>query len=328
MTKPDDDQANIKPQLDDEKSTAFIGIGLKIASVALLVTMSAMIKMVGEGIPVGQIIFYRAFFAIVPVLAYLAYRKQLNQAFATNRPWGHVGRSIAGCCGMGLGFYGLTKLPLPDVVALRHATPLFAVVLAAILLGEKVRFYRWAAVAMGLCGVLIISWPRISLFSGSTAGLGGDEFYGVIATILSTMFTAVAIIMVRTLIKTEKSPTIVLYFTSLASFLSALTYFFGWASLDLYNTSILVGAGILGGIGQICMTECYKNASVSTIAPFDYTSIIFGIILGYILFGDLPGGQMLVGTIIVAAAGIFIIYREHRLGLQRKEQRRIVGSQT
>lgn len=321
-------QTNDQPKSDTDGETrqvALVGIGLKVTSVLFLVSMSAMIKLVGDGVPVGQIIFFRAFFAMVPVFAYLAYRHQLKEAFYTKRPLGHLGRSIVGCCGMGLGFYGLTKLPLPDVIALRHATPLFAVVFAAILLHEKVRFYRWAAVAVGLSGVLIISWPRITLLDGATSQ---DELYGVVAIVLSTMFAAMATIFVRALVKTEKSPTVVLYFSSMASFFAALTAFFGWAPLDLYNAAILIGAGVLGGIGQILMTECYSHASVSTIAPFDYTSIVFGIVLGFILFGDIPGGQMLLGTAIVAAAGIFIIYREHQLGLQRKEQRRITASQS
>lgn len=308
-----------------ETDNELVGITLKVVSVAFLVSMSAMIKLVGEGIPVGQIVFFRAFFAIIPVLVYLGCRGQLGQAYYTKRPLSHLGRSFVGCFGMGLGFYGITKLPLADVVALRHATPLFAVILAAILLRERVRLYRWAAVAMGLCGVLIISWPRITLFND--AG-NIDEYYGVIATIASTVFAAIATIFVRALVKTEKSPTIVIYFSSMASFFAAMTYFFGWVSLDLYNATLLVTCGIVGGIGQILMTECYRHASVSTIAPFDYTSILFGIAFSYILFGDLPESQMLIGTAIVAAAGIFIIYREHSLGLPRKESRRQTGSQS
>lgn len=307
-----------------ESGNELLGITLKVVSIAFLVSMSAMIKLVGEGIPVGQIVFFRAFFAILPVVVYLSYRGQLGQAYYTKRPLAHLGRSIIGCFGMGLGFYGLTKLPLPDVIALRHATPLFAVIFAAILLGERVRLYRWAAVAMGLCGVLIISWPRITLFND----VGNvDEYHGVIATIASTIFAAMATIFVRALVKTEKSPTIVIYFSSMASFFAAMTYFLGWVPLDMYNATLLVGCGVVGGIGQILMTECYRHAPVSTIAPFDYTSILFGIAFSYVLFGDLPQGQMLVGTAIVAAAGIFIILREHRLGLPRKESRRQTGSQ-
>lgn len=318
------DKADVST-LKYETGNELLGIALKIASVGLLVSMSAMIKLVGDGIPVGQIIFFRAFFAILPVVIYLGYRGQLGQAYQTKRPMAHLSRSIIGCFAMGLGFYGITKLPLPDVVALRHATPLFAVIFAAILLGERVRLYRWAAVAMGLCGVLIISWPRITLFND---GVNVDQYYGVIATILSTIFAAMATIFVRALVKTEKSPTIVIYFTSMASFFAAMTYFLGWVPLDSYNATLLVSCGIVGGVGQILMTECYRHASVSTIAPFDYTSILFGIAFSYVLFGDLPQAQMLVGTAIVAAAGIFIIYREHRLGLPRKESRKQIGSQT
>lgn len=293
---------------------------LKVSSVAFLVSMAALIKLVGEGVPVGQVIFFRALFAILPVLLYLAYRNQLADAYKTSRPLRHLVRSFIGCCGMGLGFYGLTKLPLHDVVALRHATPLFAVILAALVLGEKVRVYRWAAVAVGLCGVLIISWPSITLFDQA---VGRDVLYGVIAIIVSTMFAALASILIRTLVRTEKSPTIVIYFSTMASFFAAMTAFFGWAPMDVYNSTILVSAGIVGGIGQILMTECYRYATVSTIAPFDYTSIVFGIALGFLLFGDLPTVQMLFGTMIVAGAGIFIIYREHQLGLESAAQKRV-----
>lgn len=299
---------------------SLIGIMLKVSSVAFLVSMAALIKLVDKGVPVGQVIFFRASFAILPVLLYLAYRNELKDAYKTSRPLRHLARSFIGCCGMGLGFYGLTKLPLHDVVALRHATPLFAVILAALLLGEKVRLYRWAAVAVGLSGVLIISWPSITLFDQA---VDRDIFYGVVATIVSTMFAALASILIRTLVTTEKSPTIVIYFSTMASCFAAMTVFFGWVPLNAYNATIMVSAGIVGGIGQILMTECYRYASVSTIAPFDYTSIVFGIALGFLLFGDLPTVQMLFGTLIVAGAGIFIIYREHQLGLASAAQKRV-----
>lgn len=301
------------------------GIMFKVASVAFLVSMSALIKLIGDGVPVGQVIFFRAFFAILPVLLYLAYRGELEDAYKTSRPLRHIARSFIGCCGMGLGFYGLTKLPLHDVVALRHATPLFAVMFAAFLLGEKVRVYRWAAVAAGLSGVLIISWPSITLFEQS---VNRGILFGVIATIVSTMFAALASILIRTLVTTEKSPTIVIYFSTMASLFAAMTAVLGWVSLDVYNAAIMVSAGIVGGVGQILMTECYRHAPVSTVAPFDYTSIVFGIVLGFLLFGDLPSAHMLWGTAIVAGAGIFIIYREHQLGLESAAQKRVTRLRT
>jgi drug/metabolite transporter (DMT)-like permease len=102
---------------------------------------------------------------------------------------------------------------------------------------------------------------------------------------------------------------------------------FGWLLLDVERTALLVAAGFFGGLGQILLTQCYRFAEVSTIAPFEYTSIVLGIALGYVLFDDVPTLTMLVGTSVVVAAGLSIIIREHKLGLERKGARRLVTPQ-
>jgi drug/metabolite transporter (DMT)-like permease len=304
---------------------ATTGIILKVASVAVFVGMSTCIKAAGEGIPAGQIVFFRSLFAMVPILAYLAFRGQLRTAFVTANPASHILRGFVGVCAMALGFYGLTKLPLPDVIAIGYAMPLLTVVFAALFLGEVVRIYRWSAVVVGLVGVLIISWPRLTLFDGGLTG--SDEALGAIAVLLSAALGACAMILVRRLITTEKTPTIVLYFSLSATVLSLVTVPFGWAWLDWERAGLLVLAGFFGGLGQILLTQCYRFADVSTIAPFEYTSIILGIAIGFFLFGDVPTWQMLLGTSIVVAAGIYIIIREHRLGLERRGARKLVTPQ-
>lgn len=300
------------------------GIAFKLGSVAIFVAMSTMIKATGDTLPAGQIVFYRSAFAIVPVLAWLAFRGDLAGAWKTDNILSHFWRGLVGVIAMGFGFYGLTQLPLPDTIAIGYAMPLITVVFAALFLGEIVRIYRWSAVLVGLSGVLIISWPRLSLLDGD---MSSGEALGVIAVLASAVLGAVAMILVRRLVLTEKTHTIVLYFSLSAALLSLATMPFGWVVPDWQTLSLMAGAGFCGGIAQIMLTQSYRYADVSTIAPFDYTSILLGIALGYMFFGDMPTLSMLVGTVIVVGAGIFVILREHSLGLERKKQRKVMTPQ-
>lgn len=307
-----------------ESSSPMTGIALKIASVAVFVGMSTAIKSTGDALPAGEIVFFRSAFAIVPVFLFLAMRGQLKGAWRTAQPMSHVLRGLLGVSAMGLSFYGLIHLPLPDAIAIGYAMPLFAVISAAVFLGETVRIYRWSAVLIGLGGVMIISWPRMSLFS---AGPGATSTLGVLAVLCAAALAAVAMIQVRKLVKTEKTPTIVLYFSLTASVLGLCTMPFGWVVPDTRTLTLMITAGFLGGVAQILLTQSYRHADVSTIAPFEYTSILLGIAIGYLVFGDVPTFSMLIGTAIVAGAGIFIILREHSLGLERKAQRKLVTPQ-
>lgn len=301
-----------------------IGILLKVASVSVFVTMSTLIKASGEGVPAGQIVFFRSAFAIIPILVFLALRGQLETAWRTASPLSHVRRGLVGVSAMGLGFYGIMRLPLPDAIAIGYAMPLLTVVFAALFLGEKVRIFRWSAVAVGLGGVLVISWPRLSLFG---EGFGSGEAQGAIAVLCSAALGATAMILVRKLVLTEKTPTIVLYFSLTATVLSLASLPFGWIVPDWSTLGLMALAGFCGGLGQILLTQSYRHAEVSTIAPFEYTSIVLGILIGYFIFGDVPTWSMLIGTTIVIGAGLFVILREHRLGLERKAQRKLVTPQ-
>lgn len=299
------------------------GIALKIASVAVFVAMSTLIKEAGQ-LPTGQIAFYRSFFAIFPIVAVFAARRQLLTAFSTRHPLSHVARGVVGVSSMWLSFYGLTRLPLPDAITIAYAQPLIVVVLSALLLGEVVRVYRWSAVVLGFAGVVIVSWPNLSLITGG-AGFGHEQTSGSLAVLLSAALSAVAVMLVRRLVATERSATIVLYFSVTATLLSLLTLPFGWADLSLAQFSCLAGAGIAGGIAQILMTESYRHADMSTIAPFEYTSMVLGIGAGYFFLGEVPTVYTIFGGAIVVAAGLFIIWREHRLGLPRGTARKVVA---
>jgi drug/metabolite transporter (DMT)-like permease len=226
---------------------------------------------------------------------------------------------------MWLGFFALTRLPLPEVITLNYAQPLIVVVFSALFLGETVRVYRWSAVVVGLLGVIIIAWPKLTLFAG-TETMKSGEALGVAAILCSAAISAVAMLLVRQLVLTEKSATIVLWFSLTCAVFGLATMPFGWADLSAQQVSFLIGAGLCGGVGQILMTESYRHGEMSTIAPFEYTSMLLGILVGYFVFSDLPTVHMIVGGAIVIGAGIFIIWREQRLGLERGAARKIVGA--
>lgn len=294
------------------------GISLKVASVVVFLCMSTLIKAAGKDIPAGQITFLRSAFAMVPILAFLAMHGQLRDAFRTNDIFGHFKRGFVGILSMGFGFYGLVHLPLPESIALGYALPLMAVVVAAIVLKERVGVYRWTAVLVGLLGVAVISWPRLTLLR--SGGLGSAEAMGVLAMLAFGLLGSCAMVLVRKLVQTERTSTIVLYFSLFASIFSLGTLPFGWSALGWQALCLMALAGFCGGVAQLLLTSSYRYADVSTIAPFEYISIVLGLIVGYFLFGDIPTGPMLVGTAIVVSAGIFVIFREHRLDLKRRAE--------
>ena len=295
------------------------GIALKVLSVCCFVVMATLLKAT-DTIPAGQLVFFRCVFAIVPVVVYLAFRRQLRTALHTRNPLGHVLRSFIGVTSMGLGFFALTRLPLPESTAIGYASPLLIVVFSALLLKERVHLFRWSAVLIGMLGVVIILWPRLTLFSGG-APLGNAETVGAVAALGAAVMSAFAMMQVRKLVQTERTETIVIYFFICASLLSLLTIPLGWQMPTPQQAVLLVCAGFAGGIGQLLLTSCYRYADMSVIAPFEYVSLILTIIIGLVIFAEVPTLTMLSGALIIVASGIAVILREHYLGLDRIKAR-------
>jgi drug/metabolite transporter (DMT)-like permease len=302
------------------------GIALKIASTFVFTLMLVCVKAVADRIPPGEIVFARSFFALAPIVVVLLWQGQLVQALRTNRPWAHVNRGTVGLMSMGFNFSALAFLPLPEAMAIGYAAPLLIVVLAALILHERVRLFRWTAVAVGFVGILIILWPRFTLLGG---GLVQDAaLFGALLALASAVCSAFAAIFIRSMTQTESTGSIVLYFALSSSMLSLLTLPLGWVVPDLEEAAILVVMGLFGGVGQILMTSAYRSADAGTIASFEYLSMLWGVSFGYLLFGEIPSPSVLVGGAIVVAAGIFIIFRERRLGLERARQRSAMSPPT
>lgn len=295
------------------------GIALKLGSVLFFMSMQAMVKAVTIGVPPGQIVFFRSVLALPVIFAWLAYEGRLHSALRTRQPLAHVSRGTVGVMAMGLNFTAVGYLALPDVTAIFYAAPIITVVLAAIFLGEEVRLIRVSAVLAGLLGVMIIMWPQLSGWGG------GDDLraFGAMLAFGAACFVAVAKILVRKLVGIDPPSTVVIYASLTAITLSLLTVPFGWVWPTRTEFLLLLGAGLAGGVGQLMLTTAYTHAEASTIAPFDYTSMIFALAFGYLFFAELPTVQTLIGASIVVMAGLIIIWREARLGKTRSKARSI-----
>ncbi|NBR53644.1 MAG: DMT family transporter [Rhodobacteraceae bacterium] len=295
------------------------GILLKVASVCVFVGMASLIKATAGHVPPGEAVFFRSFFAIPVIVIWLAMRRELHLGVRTSNPLGHFWRGLIGTTSMGLGFAGLGLLPLPEVTAIGYASPLLVVIFAAMFLNEKVGVYRLGAVALGMAGVLIVLSPRLTVGASSS---DAREALGAIVVLGAAFFASLAQVFVRKLVATESTATIVFWFSVTASALSTITIFWGWVIPAPREAIFLIIAGLLGGVGQILLTSSYRLADASVIAPFEYTSMLLAIGVGFFVFGEVPTKVMLLGAAIIISAGVIIILREHYLGLERAKQRK------
>jgi drug/metabolite transporter (DMT)-like permease len=292
------------------------GILLKIASALMFAAMSAMVRWVSTRVPVGEIVFFRSAFAVLPVLAIYAWRGELGATVHTSRPLGHLSRGLIGVVGMASSFAALARLPLAEVTAIGFAAPLITVALAALILHERVRIYRWSAVAIGLVGVLIMLSPHFDLHHAA-ALYGPGAALGALFALSSAVCSAGSTIQIRRLTGSETTSAIVFYFSLISALAGLVTLPFGWTLPDWTTLAILVGIGFLGGIGHLLLTVSFRLAPASVVAPFDYTTILWAFILGYAVFGEVPAPVVFAGAAAVIAAGLFVIWRERRLGLER-----------
>ncbi len=294
----------------------YLGIGLILASTLAFTIMSAMIRSLGERIPLGEVAFARSLFALIPLMLMLQWRGELHEAFRLNKPVRHVTRAIAGIGSMFCNFASLARIPLADMTAIGFITPLFNVALAAIFLGERVRMFRWAAVAVGFVGVLIMLAPHLF---GAERGPGAAA--GALLAFVGAFLVSAAMTQVRQLTATETTASLVFSFTVLCTLTALVTVFWGWVKPSPWDSMILVLTGIFGGIGQITVTESYRHAEAGTVAPFAYTSMIYSIVIGYSFFGEVPEAIVLLGAALVVLAGLFVIYRERQLHIDRTRER-------
>ncbi|EBA08360.1 DMT family transporter [Sagittula stellata] len=292
------------------------GIALKLASVFLFTIMASLIKASSSEVPAGQAVFFRSFFAMPVIVLWLTLRGDLSTGFKAKRPLMHVWRGLVGVTAMGCNFAALGLLPLPEVTVLGYAAPMLTVILAALMLGERLRLFRMSAVLLGLAGVTIALWPRLSPDAWNHAAMMGLIFIGV-----STVMRALAQIQIRRMVSSEETSAIVFYFSLTATLFSLLTVPFGWTWPGWAVVWMLVAAGVIGGVAQIFLTSSYRFAGAAVLAPFEYASILFAVFFGYAVFDEVPTASVLIGAAIIVLAGVLIIWRERQLGLKRGQAR-------
>ena len=301
------------------------GVALKVLSVGVFMGMATLIKVTADKVPPGEAVFFRSAFAMPVIVVWLLVTRKLGQGLATRNPLGHFWRALVGTMAMGCGFAGLGLLPLPEVTAIGYAAPLLTVIFAAMFLGEQVRAFRILSVALGMAGVLIILSPRLSALGEGQ--MIAAEALGAVVVLTGAVFAALAQVFVRRLVQVETTTAIVFYFSMNAALLSLVTLPWGWVMPDPATAGFLVLAGVLGGFGQVLLTSSYRHADASLIAPFEYSSMLLALGVGYLFFDEVPTLLMLCGAALVVSAGILIIWREHRLGLERARQRQSMTPQ-
>ena len=286
-------------------------IALKLAQAMAFSLMYAMIKLAGE-VPIGEVVFYRGFFALIPLFVWTFFTVGPVRAIKTKRPAYHVVRAVLGTTSMFSSFLAVQLLPLVTVTAFNFVQPIFAVILAALFLHEKVGKYRWGAVIVGFGGVLLMLEPH----GGLQALLTFGSSKGVTYALVSAFLTAVVVVWIRQMSASERCEAIVFYFMTACATMGAIVMLWDYAPIGWNSVFWLVLCGLVGGVGQLLMTYSYRYAEPSLLAPFDYTQMIWAMLLGWFVLGEMPVSMVLWGAGVVIVSGSIIAWREHRLRLE------------
>lgn len=263
---------------------------------------AALVKAVADTIPTVEIMLCRSFFALL-VIAPLLRREGGLRALHTRQPWGHALRVAAGFAGMFGSFYGYAYLPLAMVTALGFSMPIFLTILSVPLLGERITAGRAFSVAAGLVGVLVVLRPWNNE--------GAIELGPALIVVASVGAWALAMVSIRRMGQAgERNITIVLWFSIACTILSGLLSIPVWVWPTPLEWLALVGIGVVSGVAQLVMTEGYRNGEAMMLAPFEYGAIVYTVLLGWAIWGEVPGLWEAVGILFLIVAGLFTWLRE------------------
>ncbi len=276
-----------------------LGVAMLMGCLLLMTAITAVVKLMAEGYSIQQLLFFRFLFAALPFLILLP-RNGGVALLRTRRPLDHAIRSGAGIVALAMYFYAIATIPVADATALSYAAPVFIVVLSIPFLGEQIGVRRWAAVAAGFIGMLLIARP------------GGVAFeWGYAAAIGSGFFGAMVSVWLRRLAPTERTMTIAIYYNCAGALIyGAWTMIDGWTTPDATDLALLILLGLLASPQQYLFAGAYRFAEASMLAPLDYTIMIFAAAVGYLFWAEIPALTTWIGCGIIAASGIFVAHRE------------------
>ena len=272
----------------------------KSLSVLFFVLMSVCIKATGDHIPLFQVVFFRNFFALLPLIFFIYFLK-LNFRSINNYKL-HIARAFIGITAMSLFFISIRYVPLVEMQTISYSSVFFISILSIFFLGEKIGYRRIIAIFIGFIGVLIILKPSTELFSN----------YSVLPLIAS-LFLSMAVIVLKKILLTNNNILSVWVFTVLCTVFSLFFYNENWVWPNNLDMSFMIASGILGFIAQICLTKSFQLADASILAPIDFSSVIWSFSLGYIFFGELISSDVLIGGLIIITSVGYIFYRERVL---------------
>ena len=248
--------------------------------------------------PVGQVLFFRGFCGIIPIL-FLIPKDRYLDFYKTTRPVLHFKRCLAGLIALVSIFVALRNLPLATVVSISFAAPIFITIFSIFLLNEKVGLYRWMAVLVGFLGIIFITEPGFS-------ALNVYYIYPIIFC-LGLSYVAIAI---RKLSSTEPAWLISFFFSFSIMLLSFFSFYQGWILPSLLDLFLLSMVGILGGLANLWLSQSYKYSEVSLVSPLKYLGLVFAIIFGYFIWNEIPTSKTLLGALLVIVSSIIIFRRE------------------
>ena len=279
-------------------------------SVCAFSLMDVLVKW-SDAYPVGQVLFFRGFCGIIPIL-FLIPRDRFLDFYKTTRPLLHFKRCLSGLIALVAIFIALRNLPLATVVSITFAAPIFTTIFSIFLLKEKVGLYRWLAVLVGFVGIIVITEPGFS-------SLNLYYIYPIIFC-LGLSYVAIAI---RKLSTTEPVWLISFFFSFSIAILGLLSLFQGWVMPNFLDLFLLSMVGILGGLANLWLSQSYKYSEVSLVTPLKYLALVFAIIFGYFIWSEVPTLKTLMGALLVILSSFIIFRREmtlnNRLSVSRHE---------
>ncbi len=298
----------LQPVSNDRR---LLALALRIIGVSLLSGMMALIKLASDsGLHIAEIMFWRQGLAVPVVLLWVLAGPRLA-SLKTARFSAHLVRGGVGLIGMIFNFASVILLPLAEATTISFAVPIFATILSAFFLRERVGKHRWGAVIVGFIGMLVVVQP-----GGSPIPLNG-----ALVGLCGALMVATVSLQLRDLGRTESPVTIVFWFSLLSMVpLGLILPFFISPDHSTTQWFLLSGIGFFGGIGQIAITASLRFAPVSTVVIMDYFSLLTATLLGWLIWQHLPAQSTWFGAPIIVVSGLYIVWREHRLSIARARE--------
>jgi drug/metabolite transporter (DMT)-like permease len=274
-----------------------LGFLYMFLSVCAFSIMDIIVKW-SEHYPLGEVLFFRGFFGLL-FYFFIIPRERLKDFYYTKRVGLHFLRCMFGLIALLAIFIALRNLPLATVVSISFAAPIFTTIFSIFFLSEKVGFFRWLAVFVGFIGIIIITEP----------GFSSLNIYYVCPIIFCLGLSYVAIA-IRQLSTTEPVWLISLNFSAAITLASIFTIPFGWIMPDIKDLILLSFIGIFGGVANLWLSQSYKFSEVSLVTPLKYLALVFAIIFGFFIWGEVPTFKTLSGSLLVIISSVIIFKRE------------------